>query len=228
MRRIFEQILSRPGTRMALVHATSKVLGLALGIFVARVLGAESYGIYTYTLAWMALLSAIGSAGVPRLLMREIAAARAKENWHSVRADTWRGTALVLVLSCSIAALGGVALLLFGDTLTPDVLATTAGMLVLLPLAVLVTLSSHILQGLQKVVTGMWVELVMRPACMLMLLVIAVFGLSIELTPAYAMLTQIAGALLTLALALALVTRALPSNTRQTDDASRAPRAWLN
>ena len=59
------------GAANALLIAINRLLVLAVGVLLARGLGAEAYGIYAYAFAWLTLLTVFAQFGMPVLLLRE-------------------------------------------------------------------------------------------------------------------------------------------------------------
>jgi len=55
------------------LRAISIGLGFLSTVLLARLLGAEGYGIYSYVFAWVMLLSILAQAGLPDLVVRETA-----------------------------------------------------------------------------------------------------------------------------------------------------------
>lgn len=50
------------------------VVGVTVGVWLARYLGPEQFGLYSYVFAWVALASPIGSLGMDALLVKELVA----------------------------------------------------------------------------------------------------------------------------------------------------------
>lgn len=63
--------------------------GLFVGIYVARFLGPEQFGVYSYALAFVTLFSALGRLGLDRILVRDLVN-------HPDRRDVYLGTAFWL------------------------------------------------------------------------------------------------------------------------------------
>ena len=72
--------------------------GLFVGIYVARYLGPEQFGVYSYSLAFVALFSAVGRLGLDGILVRDLVN-------HPDRRDVYLGTAFWLKVIGAIFAL---------------------------------------------------------------------------------------------------------------------------
>lgn len=208
------------------VQATSRALALVLGIILARTLGPEGYGIYAYAFAIMSLLMVVAEAGVPTLLMREVAAAEGRGEWGLLRGALRRGVQLVGVASVIIAVLGFVVLALFADSMAPASFQTMAVMLLVLPAAALSKTVAHGLMGLHKVVMAQAQEMLLRP-----LLVIGLVGAAFFLspglrTPSIAMAAQLAAVVTVLVIATFLLKRSMPAGARASAAEFRS-RQWL-
>jgi len=89
-------------------------IGLAVGIWVARYLGPEQFGLFSFALAFVSLFAAFASLGLEDIVVRDIV------NNPSCRDETL-GSAFILKLIggavCFLAALGAIMILRPGDSL---------------------------------------------------------------------------------------------------------------
>lgn len=205
--------------RMALVsagvQAVSRVLTLVLGVILARSLGPEGYGVYAYAFAIMSLLMILAEAGVPTLLMREIASAEGRGAWGLVRGALQRGLQAVALVSAIISAMGFTLLLALKSTITPAAFNTIGVMLLLLPVAALSKTVAHAMRGLNQVVASQSLELIFWPALVLTLSA-ALFSIDPTYrTPWAAMSAQLIAVASTLLLSCTLLNRLIPKSTLQ-------------
>lgn len=97
--------------RGASVSFIVKILGtgIAFGtqIFLARVMGAEHYGVYVYVLTWLNVLVLFAKMGWDTALLRYVAAYNSQEDWSALRGILQSSNQLALftsiVVSCSTA-----------------------------------------------------------------------------------------------------------------------------
>lgn len=198
------------------VQAASRALALVLGIILARTLGPEGYGIYAYAFAIMSLLMVVAEAGVPTLLMREVAAAEGSGNWGLLRGALQRGVQFVGLVSLVIAASGLVVLMLFADSVAPASFHTLAVMFLLLPAAALSKTIGRALMGLHRVVTAQSLEMLLRP-----ILVIGIIGVIFSWwpemrSPVFAMAAQLIAVLISLTLTGIVLQISTPPQMRNT------------
>lgn len=163
---------------------------LALGVtaLIARVLGAESYGIYAYVLVSITLISIPVQFGLPDIVVRETAKAYTEKNyelikgilrWADIRAI--RLSLLLIVTSIFIATQ-------YSSNLSEvQVMAFLIG-LSLIPILSLEKLRGAALRGFQKVVIGQLPDQCFRPVFnILFVLLVIIYIPSIELNAAHAM-----------------------------------------
>ncbi len=88
-------------------------LGLGYGVHVglARWMGATEYGIYTYVLAWAALLSIPAGLGLPVLVVRFVPAYSVTESWGLLRGLLRWGWRWIAVFGFGLALVGVVVVL---------------------------------------------------------------------------------------------------------------------
>jgi O-antigen/teichoic acid export membrane protein len=207
--------LLRGGVGSVAVKGLNLVLVLVLSVILARVLGAEKYGEYAYAIAIMSLLMVGAEAGVPVLLMREIASAQANEKWGFMRGAIKRALQFVTLSATSVTLSGLFVLWLVSDRLSDRVLYTTLIMLLALPLLTLAKITAHAIYGLQRVVIGQSLDMLLRPILVLLLVSIAFLAWPGSREPQYVMVAQLAVSLVVLVVSMILLRRLLPSKIKQ-------------
>jgi O-antigen/teichoic acid export membrane protein len=208
------------------IQAVSRILALVLGIVLARALGPEGYGIYAYAFAIMSLLMVVAEAGVPNLLMREVAGSLAATDWGLLRGSVVRAGQFVGMVATSVSAFGFLVLWWRTESLAEPVLYTAGLMLLVLPLSALCKTLSHALRGLHRVAAGQAIELIIRP-----LVVLALFGAGTLAYPSlrdpqFAMLAQLVSAATVLFVGAALLWRYLPTGAKEATPTYRSY-PWL-
>lgn len=146
----------------ASVKITGALLGFALTVVLARLLGPSEYGIYAWVMALVALLSVPVQLGLPTLLIREVARAQQQRDWGSLRGILrWS-----VLLASAMALLVGVAFLagmeVFSSSLEGRGRALLWG-IPLLPLLAWNGLATSALIGLRRAVLGQLPGNVFRP-----------------------------------------------------------------
>lgn len=180
--------LLRGGVGSVAVRVANLGLEMCVAIVLARVMGADGYGVYAYAYALMRTLAIPAQAGLPTLAVREVAAYTATSNWPFFRGLLRRMNQVALFFSLGVAACGAIAALFWRGSSSEMQLATFGWALVLLPLMALGNIRGAVLRGLHLVVQGQLPENVLRPAFFLSL--IGVFLIAkgpLALTPAAGM-----------------------------------------
>lgn len=208
------------------VLVAGRVLALAWGIVLARNLGPEGYGIYAYAFAIMSLVSVGAQAGVPIILMREIAASEGRGEWGVLRGVLRWGWQLVGLFAIVVSAIGLLAVWLWPAQLSDEVAITTLLMLLVLPFSVFCKTATYALRGLRRVVMAQSVDMLVRPALAL-LFIAFVFVLWPDLRrPHIAMAVQLAVVVISFGVAIYLLRRAVPEKVH-TVEARFKNREWI-
>lgn len=186
---------------------------LALAIVLARALEPAGYGVYSYVYALVTLLVLPAMFGLPDLVVRETARAHAADDWATMQ-GIWRWSARVsagAALGLMLMA-GGIGWIM-RDHFSPLELETFAWGLLLVPFLVLGNLRGAALRGLHKVLQGQLPEFILRPA-LLLGFVLVLLGISEALTPATAMASHVAAAIVAFAVGAWLLHRCRPAALR--------------
>lgn len=193
----------------AIIQAANILLALGAGVLLARTLGPESYGTYTFVLSVVTLLSLPAKAGLPTLLVREVAKNQVNERWGLVRGLLKFSNRLALGYAVVVAAVVS-GLILSGMILSESGSATAFVWGVwLVPLMALEATRTAILRGLRWVVSAQLPEKIIRPALMILLVGgAALFG--VKLTSSTALQFQLVGAFVAFLLGAVLLTKASP------------------
>ncbi|MBF0381984.1 MAG: flippase [Magnetococcales bacterium] len=178
------------GIGNGLIQAGNKLVALLFAVVLARTIGTEGYGTYAYAMAVLTLLMIPGEFGTPNLLVREIAAAQAHQDWSHIRGIIIRFMQIVFVVSILLATVA--ALILTFATELPDSLSDTLFlMLILLPILTLSQTMLSAMRGFQHVVKSQFVGLLLRPLLVL-IVVTLLFTIAPETrSPQQVMLIQI-------------------------------------
>src|SRR5688572_30631473 len=149
------------------MKAAATGLGFAVAVVLARALGPEGYGVYSYVYALVLLMAIPAEFGLATLVVRETAKAGALGQWGTVRGVWLWASSAAGILAVVFAAVGGSLAWLFADRFSTAQLATFGWGLALVPLMALGNLRGAALRGLGRVVTGQLPEGVLRPMFLL-------------------------------------------------------------
>ncbi|WPD20235.1 flippase [Thermaerobacter composti] len=161
--------LARDGAWSVVLKTTNTLLGFLTTVLLARLLGAEGYGVYAYAYALVTLLAMPAHSGLPNLIVRETARGMAQGQPEAV-AGAWRWAGrVVAVLSFPLVLVLGPVLVAWQGGIHSAKGQTLAWALPLVPLIALGNLRGAALRGLKYVVAGQLPEFVLRPGLFLML-----------------------------------------------------------
>ncbi|MCV0383315.1 MAG: oligosaccharide flippase family protein [Erythrobacter sp.] len=189
--------------------------GLALvtgsSILLARLLGAEGYGVYAYVLAWIEVLKVPIAYGLPIMIQREVALYAGRGDWGLMRGLSIRVNQFILLTSAAIilisAAIAASGLWNLFDT--PSARYTIYIALVSLPLAAWSAARAAALNGLRMIARAAFPDQVVRH-CITILTVLIFWGWLGRLTPETAMIAQVTGIAAAFALGAWLLYSSLP------------------
>lgn len=150
--------LTRGAIGVIALKAASMLLGLASAVVLARALGAEGYGTYSFAFSVAMLLAIPSQVGLPTLVVREVAVAEAKGRWGLIRGLLRWANAGVLAISVAVAgAAAAVVWAVWGRAESVQA-ETLLWAFALVPLLSLGALRSATLRGLRHVVLAQFPE----------------------------------------------------------------------
>lgn len=153
----------------------SILIGVALSVLLARWLAPEGYGTYLFTLTVAQFLAMPILAGLPTLVVREVAIARGGKDADGLAGILRWSVGFILVTSLAVAVAGGLFLLL-RDPGKGDLSVLFIAIPLVLALAFL-QLGSAIVQGHEHPFAGNLGDGLLRPALLLgLVFVVAIAG----------------------------------------------------
>jgi O-antigen/teichoic acid export membrane protein len=208
----------------AVVQVGALLFTTVIGVVLARGLGVHGYGQYGIAFAVISLLAVPGELGLPKLVMREVAAAYARNDSTTLRrAIVWTSRTALSASFC-IAILAGIAVaLLHGANPSPVYIAIAVG-LPLLPLGAATSVRTGALMGLHAIVRGQIPVLLLRPILFSVLLLL-LFGFSPNASAADAMALNLVTASAALLVARHWLSNRLPPQSEAKSADQR--RTWL-
>lgn len=220
--------LLRGGIGSLAIKAGHTVLAFAVAVVLARTLGPEGYGVYSFALAILMLTAIPAQVGVPQLIIRETAKAQVAENYGLMRGLwRWGNIAVALFSLAALLVVGGILLLteIGGDG--ARVATLTVG-IALIPLIALANVRGACLRGLRKVVQGQLPESIIRPALLLALVGIwAAFFVPEEgMTAQQAMGLYVTAAVIAFGIGVWLLRRARPAELSEKPEPIYESGAW--
>jgi O-antigen/teichoic acid export membrane protein len=182
------------------VYTAGAGLSCLSQLFIARTIGADSFGIYSYVLAWVTLLAYLSTLGFHVSLLRFMPAYRATQRWplvrgviqFSQRAAAGTGICIILIGSCIILALD--------RFMRPELAATFLIGIVTVPIISQHLISASIVRAFGGIMKAIAPERVVRDGVMLALVAVASWSNLFRPDARVAMAAALVGALATFAL----------------------------
>jgi len=183
-----------------LLKTTHALLTLLIATVLARTLGPESFGIYTFAIALVMLLSIPAQAGIPILLVRETAKASADNN-NSLEISAWRWSVnMILLFSTGVTAAYAISLWSLWSHLGEELRITLAFGSPLIVLLSVSAIQGARLRGRQRVLVGQLPDHLLRLAAFLLLL-LAWISLIARISPSTAISMHVLAGMASVALA---------------------------
>lgn len=214
---MLQKYLSHPlfkdGAASLLLKLLNLGAGTTLAIFLARALGPEGYGTYSFAFAAITILAIPTQVGLPTLLVREIAKYQLHQKWGLMRGLLLRANqmtftlSLLLMLGVGFYVLYGVSSQDSGETRLTFLWA-----LLLIPLVALGNLRGAILRGLRRVLMGQLPEMALRP-CLILTFTVIAWSFS-TLTASSTMALHVLSAALAFLVGIVLLARNIPKEVK--------------
>lgn len=156
-------VFARGSSGAFAVRVSGAGLGFLSQVVLARLLGSEQYGIYTYVWTWVLILGLLSTLGFRKVLTRFVASLRTEGEMARLRGLLRRSSEVVGGIGAGIGVIGAAVCYLLRSTMDPGLALTFVIGFLLLPLIALVHLRKEALTGLRCVVRGDVPFRVLRP-----------------------------------------------------------------
>jgi len=204
--------LIRDGMGSLLLKAGYIFLSFGTTVILARSMGAERYGVYSYIFALVSLIAIPTQFGLPTLVVRETAQAMARKEYGLVRGVwSWSGK-FVLVSTVVLIGIAVIGVFLFGSRFSTEDVSIFYWGLALVALVALSNLRGAALRGLHHVFEGLLPEQLLFPGFFVLLVGAVSFFAKDALVPALAMILQVTAAALAFLIGMVLLWRLMPED----------------
>ena len=177
-----DRALLRQAIAVVLVRALGLALAFATSIVLARMLGAEGFGIYSFAVAVLVILRIVSLFGLDGVLVREVAANRELDKPARLKGVVVFGAAAILLLSLAVTSVTLVGVRTAGPPDWPYAGTLMIALLALAPMALLGG-AAAILEAFRFPLPGQVAESILRPCLFLILIGMIVLPLGRHLTP---------------------------------------------
>ncbi len=219
-------VLLRGAAISFLIGVATRFVSFPVNIVLARSMGAEEFGVYSYVATWGFLLMLVGLLGFDSALKRFVATYRATDNFDLLGGVIRRAHELVLLSTIVLGALLILGTLWFQDALERSLMLTLLIAAVALPFDAILQLQTAALVSLKRFATSQTLGYLVPPVLIggaaggLYL----VRGTSVSSYEVYAL--GFLASLVMLAASATLLKRALPESVQLSSRTFRT-REWL-
>ncbi len=203
-------MLARIASASLLVKIAGTAFAFGSHILLARLAGAEEFGIYIFVINWVFLAVLFGKLGFQGAAVRFVAALKQRNEYSELRGFYFSASATTLFFAVCISTFAVVALYLQIIPWTGSLLATAFAGCLLIPIRVQLDLTNSYLLGLKQVIPSMITTEVLLPLGLIIVVAATHWFNPTLLSGKYLLLTNAAITSVLIILALTLFVRALP------------------
>lgn len=157
-----------------MLKITGGFIAFILQVYIARLLGPEQLGIYSYVFSWVIIFSLFSSFGFEHLQVRYIAYYKAKKQINKLLSLIRSGQLFVFSLGILVALLITIIVYILGEDVSKSVSATFLWGVLIIPILAIINSNNGILRGLKKQLLVSVLFEVLRPLLLLLFVVILV------------------------------------------------------
>ena len=155
--------ISSRGFQSAIVQMSGQIINVLLGIYIVKLLGPAEFGIYAFFYALLKIGMVVAEFGMPVLVIREIVRLREAQDWAGIKGFIVQSVLTILAISAVLSGSGFLYLLLSDAETLSLAQRTMMVMLMTLPAIALMRLVCSALRSTERLVTGLFLELLMLP-----------------------------------------------------------------
>lgn len=198
-----KDLIRATGTAVALQGLGAAAMVL-LQLVLARVLGGEEFGLYTYVLTWALVLSIVANVGMDTSALRYVSAYHATGQWGVLR-GFYRLSFLVVILASVLtaAAMTIVATAVY-DVESPAIAGAFAVAALLIPLLAITNLLQSKLLGLKYTAAALIPDKLLRPVITGTLVGIAALAFGYSVDGTFGLMLTVIAAIATVAILVVL------------------------
>ena len=203
----------------------TRIVPFLTAMVLARYLGAAVFGVYSYALSWVGILTTLGVFGLDRLVVREVATHMMSASWSENRSLLRWASRFAVGLATAIAAVAVLLRSVLGapaGTSQSVCLAAAA----IVPVLALSTVQQAALRGLHRIGQSQLPLNIVRPIGTLLLCVVLARAAGNRPTATEALLAMTVATTLAVGVGSRLITSACPKTSLPARGPSQG-RAWL-
>lgn len=137
---------------------------LLVSLSLARLLGPDGYGAYSFAMSWVNILVVPAMLGLQPLLVRNLAAYQIKDEWRLMRGLLRRMNQWTALASATVVVMAFLISLLLADRMEPQMQHSVWVALAIVPLLAQQRVRQSVMRALHHVVSGHVPEMIVQPA----------------------------------------------------------------
>jgi O-antigen/teichoic acid export membrane protein len=184
-------------------------------LLVARLVGAEIYGIYAYVIAWMTILAYFSALGFDIALLRFVSAYQTTGEWSFARGVIRYAERRTLAVSIVVMLMGILAVVIWPRPLSAELRNTFLVGFILVPLWASSCVRCAIVRAFGGVVLALVPDKVVRDGMMLILVVLANLWLGRNINAPMVMIATLVSSVVALGLASGAMVKLRPGALTQ-------------
>jgi len=220
------RILARKGGTAFLINAMGMVIAFLLQVVLARELGVDGYGHYSFVMTVLTFLVFPAKLGFDTTIVRYVSAYRSQQQWGEVKGLLRYSNIWSFGLSAAVVLISYSMLWIKKGSMDPDLYDTFMIGLLFVPFLALATLRQSALQALNEVLFAQMPEKIIRPILLVGCLYTAVYMWNVPSKAPVAMLLFGISLAVTYGLG-ALVLRKKTAVHLRDSTAEYHPRKWM-
>lgn len=179
-------------------------------LLIARLVGAETYGIYTYVIAWMTILAYFSALGFDIALLRFLPAYQTKAAWSLARGVIQYAERRALAVGLLVILAGASIILIWSPRFTPELRNSFLIGFILVPAWALLWIRCSIVRAFGGVVLALAPDKIVRDGLLVVLVVLTSLGLRRHIDAPLVMVATLVGSTVALGLASVAMRRLSP------------------
>jgi O-antigen/teichoic acid export membrane protein len=179
-------------------------------LLIARIVGAETYGVYAYVMAWMTILAYFSALGFDMALLRFVAAYQTTGAWSLARGVIQYAERRALAVGILVILAGALVILSQPRHLSPALRVTFLAGFILVPVLALLWIRCSTVRAFGGVTMAVLPDKVVRDGLLLVLVVLGPAVLGRRADAPAVMMATVVGAVAALGLASLAVRRLQP------------------
>ena len=133
-----------------LVKNIGVLTSFLLHIYMARQLGPEQFGIYSYVISWVLILALFSSFGFEHLQAKYVAKFKVKGQLYELATLTQSASQFVISLGVLVAIIASISIYMFRDTISDEISTAFLWGVLIIPFLAIINSNKGVLRGLKK------------------------------------------------------------------------------